>query len=60
MAERRVLTEAEVAEWKAALLDPDYIRRLTEDAKTAGHVEVDNPMRREVRPRRGTDEGGQR
>jgi hypothetical protein len=36
--------------------NPDYLRNLAEDAKRAGQVEVDNPLRREVRPRRGTAE----
>ena len=54
---QRVLTTEEFAQLQAALKDPDYIRRLAEDAKRANMVEVDNPMRREVRPRRGTDEG---
>lgn len=39
------MTEAELA---------DFRRRLSADAQ--GAVEVDNPLRRELRPRRGTDE----
>jgi hypothetical protein len=54
---RRILTSAEFAEMRAATADPDYIRRLIEDAKTADMVEVDNPFRTELRPRRGTDDG---
>lgn len=54
MTQHRVLTSEEFAEMRAALADPDYIRRLVEDAKTADMVEVDNPFRTELRPRRGT------
>ena len=55
MAETRVMTPEEFEQMQAALRDPDYIARLAADAKTQGLVEVDNPMRREVRPRRGAE-----
>lgn len=55
MAEFRVLTTEEFEQMRAALRDPDYIARLAADSKSQGLVEVDNPMRREVRPRRGTE-----
>lgn len=54
-----VLTGEEVAQMRALANDPDYLRRLAADLHIAGMVEVDNPMRRELRPRRGTDEGRQ-
>jgi hypothetical protein len=51
----RVMTAVEFAQMRAAIQDPDYIKRLAADTKAMGMVEVDNPMRREVRPRRGTE-----
>ena len=48
---------AEFERMRAAVQDPDYVARLAADMKAQGLVEVDNPMRREVRPRRGTEEG---
>jgi hypothetical protein len=51
----RVLTPEEFEQMRAAIQDPDYIKRLHADTKAMGMVEVDNPMRREVRPRRGTE-----
>lgn len=55
MAETRVMTPEEFEQMRAAIQDPDYIARLAAEAKSQGLVEVDNPMRREVRPRRGTE-----
>lgn len=55
----RVLTDDEVAQMRELANDPDYLRRLAADLRIAGMVEVDNPMRRELRPRRGADEGRQ-
>ncbi len=49
------MTPEEFEQMRAALRDPDYLARLAADARTRGLVEVDNPMRREVRPRRGTE-----
>ncbi|WP_454728817.1 hypothetical protein [Cellulosimicrobium protaetiae] len=45
----------------SVLADPDYRARLLADlaAVPAGTVEVDNPLRREVRPRRGTEPSGE-
>lgn len=42
---------------RKAMADPDYLRRLAADVAAENMVEVDNPFRRELRPRRGTDEG---
>lgn len=55
MAERHVLTSGEFERMRAAIQDPSYVARLAADSKSQGLVEVDNPMRREVRPRRGTE-----
>jgi hypothetical protein len=52
--DRRILTAEELTEMTAAFRDPDYLARLAADARTADMVEVDNPFRRELRPRRGT------
>lgn len=51
----RVLTTEECEQMRAAIQDPDYIKRLHADTKAMGMVEVDNPVRREARPRRGTE-----
>lgn len=51
----RVMTTEEFEQMRAAIQDPDYIKRLHADTKAMDMVEVDNPMRREVRPRRGTE-----
>lgn len=55
MAKTRVLTAEEFEQMLAAMRDPEYVARLAADTKAMGMVEVDNPMRREVRPRRGTE-----
>lgn len=55
MSGEHVMTAAEFEQMRAALRDPDYVARLAADARTQGLVEVDNPLRREVRPRRGTE-----
>jgi hypothetical protein len=49
------MTAEEFERLQAAIRDPDYVARLLADEKAQGLVEVDNPMRREVRPRRGTE-----
>lgn len=54
MNRRHVLTTEELAEMRAALADPDYLSRMIADAKRSQMVEVDNPFRTELRPRRGT------
>ena len=51
----RVLTDEEFEQMRGALRDPDYIKRLYADTKAMEMVEVDNPTRREVRPRRGAE-----
>ena len=53
----RILSTEECEELRAALRDPDFVARMLADVARASQVEVDNPVRREVRPRRGTDEG---
>lgn len=52
---KRLVTADELAQLLAAWRDPDYRARAQVDAARAGMVEVDNPMRRELRARRGTD-----
>lgn len=49
------MTSEELKQWRAALSDPDYLRRLAADVKRERMVEVDNPFRTELRPRRGTE-----
>jgi hypothetical protein len=56
MPHQRVLTEEELAALMESFRDPESRARMLEDARRAEWVEVDNPVRREVRPRRGTDE----
>lgn len=41
---------------REALADPEYVRSMLADIKRAGMVEVDNPFRTELRPRRGSNE----
>lgn len=55
MAKTRVMTPEEFEQMLAAMRDPEYVARLAADVKAMGMVEVDNPMRREVRPRRGAE-----
>lgn len=50
-APTRLLTSAEVT----AMRDPGYQRRMLADAHAGQLVEVDNPFRTELRPRRGTE-----
>lgn len=51
----RVMSNEDFKQMQDALRDPDYVRRMLADAKAADMVEVDNPFRREVRPRRGRE-----
>lgn len=50
-----VLTSEECAQLQLALQNPEYVSRLLADARAADMVEVDNPVRRETRPRRGRE-----
>ena len=56
MPERHFVTPKELEQMRELMKDPEYLARLGQ----ADMVEVDNPFRREVRPRRGTDEGDPR
>lgn len=49
------VTSTELAQMRAAYQDSDYLARLAMDARVADMVEVDNPFRTELRPRRGTE-----
>jgi hypothetical protein len=51
----RVLAAEEFERMREAIRDPEYFARLVADAKVQDLVEVDNPMHREVRPRRGLE-----
>lgn len=53
---RRMLTDKELSDLRDAMKNPEYLARLAADAKSADVVEVDNPFRREVRPRRGRED----
>lgn len=54
MTEPRRLTRSEVETLLAMLRDPVVGPQMAEEARREQMVEVDNPFRREVRPRRGT------
>ncbi|MGG7510882.1 hypothetical protein [Plantibacter sp. YIM 135249] len=53
--ERRLMTSEEVDQVIALSKDPAYIEGLEAEGRQDRMVEVDNPMRREVRYRRGTE-----
>jgi hypothetical protein len=56
MGIKRILTSDEHRQMREALADPDYVARLVADIRQANMVEVDNPFRTELRPRRGTED----
>lgn len=53
----KILSAEEFRQLREALNNPEYVKSLIEDIKREKMVEVDNPFRTELRPRRGTENG---